>query len=101
MSEKFRYITSYYKSNCFIEAIKAKIKNPKIKIYFCRPRHTENNNFQMCHFMWSDDINSYDFSDDQKEPLPIYKCFYFKGRIRKFHKNFAEEYAKYRNKKGR
>lgn len=51
----FIYITELYSSNCLFEAIKAKIKNPSsVTIYFCKPRITENGNFQWLHFMWAD-----------------------------------------------
>ncbi len=93
----FEFVIQAYKSNCLLEAIRAKSINPKIKIYFCKPRITENKHFQMCHFMWSDCINSYDFSDDESCPLPWYKCFWFEGRIRKFGKDFAKKYSEYRN----
>lgn len=96
--DRFEYITGYYKSNCFIEAMKAKLKNwHGVKIYFCKPRITENGNFQMCHFMWTDYYHDYDFSDDQDDELPWYKCFLFKGRIRMFRYGFAEKYSNYRN----
>lgn len=84
-----------------VEALKAKIKNPKVKIYFCKPRITENQNFQSFHFMWSDGKADYDFSD--LEDLPSDRCFInyilFKGVIRKFDLGFAERYCKYRNRK--
>lgn len=95
--KKPEYITPTYKSNCLFEAIRAKCTNPKIKIYFCKPRITENKHFQMCHFMWCDGINSYDFSDDESCNLPWYKCFLFNGKIRKFDKDFAEKYSSCRN----
>lgn len=98
--ESFRYITGEYKSNCFFEAIKAKLKNPKeVIIYFCKPRITENGNFQWMHFMWSDMKGDYDFSDDENTALKWYKCFWFSGRIRKFRRGFAKRYSRYRNKK--
>lgn len=83
-----------------IEALKAKIRNPQIiKVYFCKPRITENHHFQFCHFMWSDDKYDYDFSDDDRARLPWYKCFYFSGFIRKFDVGFAKRYSEYRNGK--
>ena len=97
--KNFQYITEAYISNCMIEAIKAKIRNPNIRIYFCKPRITENGNFQMFHFMWSDGNYDYDFSDDDCGNFPWYKCFLFKGMIRRFPLGFAEKYTKYRNYK--
>lgn len=98
MTRKFQYITEEYYSNCFFEAIKAKLRNWKeVKIYFCKPRITPNGNFQMPHFMWEDTNNSFDFSDDEYGNLPWYKCFWFKGRIRRFKRGFALKYSRTRN----
>lgn len=90
-------VSKEYYSNCMIEAIKAKLKNRKVKIFFCKPRKTENGNFQMCHFMWSDGKADYDFSDMSESGLPPYKNLFFKGTVRKFDLGFAERYCKYRN----
>ena len=38
----FKIISDEYYSNCMIEAIKAKLHNPQVKVYFCKPRMTEN-----------------------------------------------------------
>lgn len=92
-------ITKQYYSNCFIESVKAKIKNWNNKIFFCKPRITENGNFQMCHFMWTDGKADYDFSNNETNGLSWYKCFWFKGAIRKFDLGFAARYSAYRNKK--
>ena len=95
----FQYITETYKSNCFIEAAKAKLfGGSNIKIYFCKPRF-HNGKFQMCHFMWTDGVHDYDFSDHEEDELPWYRCFLFDGQIRQFEKGFAERYTKYRNRK--
>lgn len=100
MKERFQFITNKYKSNCMIEAAKAKICNPKdVTLYFCKPRITENGNFQWLHFMWSDGKYDYDFSDDENTPLRWYECFWFSGRIRRFKCGFAKKYSDYRNKK--
>lgn len=95
--KKFEIISKEYFSNCMIEALKAKIRNPNVKIYFCKPRITKNGNFQMFHFMWSDGMADYDFSDFEENGLPPYKNLFFKGAIRKFELGFAEKYTKYRN----
>lgn len=83
-----------------IEALKAKIRNPKVKLYFCKPV-IKIGHFQNFHFMWSDGKADYDFSD--LEELPSDRCILnyvlFKGVIRKFDLGFAEKYSKYRNKK--
>lgn len=44
----------------------------------------------MMHFMWSDGTADYDFSDNEVEGLPWYKCFWFKGAIRQFEPGFAK-----------
>lgn len=93
----YRIISKEYYSNCFIEAIRAKIHNSQIKIYFCKPRIAENGRFQMCHFMWTDGVSDYDFSDLNDEEMPWYKHFVFKGYLRKFKRGFAEQYSTYRN----
>lgn len=99
ITSKFKIISEEYYSNCMIEAIRAKNNNPKIKIYFCKPRITENEQFQMFHFMWTDGQADYDFSDLKENGLPLYKNLLFKGVIRKFDLGFAERYSTYRNRK--
>ncbi len=97
--DQYKIISEEYYSNCLIEALKAKARNPEVKIYFCKPRITENGNFQMFHFMWSDGKSDYDFSDLEENGLPPYRNLLFKGVIRKFEPGFAKKYAEYRNKK--
>lgn len=97
--QSYEIVSKEYRSNCMMEALKAKIRNPKIKIYFCKPRITEKGNFQMFHFMWTDGKADYDFSDLKENRLPPYKNVFFKGVIRKFDLGFADAYCKYRNKK--
>lgn len=100
MASKYEIISKEYCSNCMIEALKAKIRNPKVELYFCKPI-IKRGHFQNFHFMWSDGKADYDFSD--LEELPSDRCFLnyilFKGVIRKFDLGFAEKYCKYRNKK--
>lgn len=83
-----------------IEALKAKIRNPKVKLYLRKPA-IKIGHFQNLHFMWSDGKADYDFSDLQE--LPNDRCFLnyilFKGVIRRFELGFAEKYTKYRNGK--
>lgn len=93
----YEIISRDYISNCLIEAAKAKLKNHQVKIYYCRPRITENKNFQSMHFMWEDEKGSYDFSESEAAGLPPWKQLLFKGHIRKFEKGFAEKYSSYRN----
>ena len=98
--KQYNIISSGYYPDCMIEALKAKLKDPvHIKIYFCKPRITENGNFQMFHFMWSDSKADYGFSDLNDGEMPWYKDFIFKGVLRKFPPGFAEEYSRCRNKK--
>lgn len=95
---RFEIVSQPYWSNCLIEAVRAKIRSPnKVKIFFCKPRITENGNFQMCHFMWSDGKADYDFSDLTDSEMPWYKDFIYKGHIRKMKLGFAEKYSRYRN----
>lgn len=97
ITSNFKIISEEYYSNCLIEAVRAKLHNPQIKIYFCKPRIAENGRFQMFHFMWSDGVADYDFSDLNDEEMPWYKDFVFKGHLRKFKRGFAERYSMYRN----
>ena len=97
--ETFRYVSPECVSNCMIEAIKAKLRNPRcVRIYFCKPHIMENSHFQMCHFMWTDGKADYDFSDDENRVMPWYKCLLFKGRIRQFRLGFAARYTATRNR---
>lgn len=97
---KFNIVSEEYTSNCMIEAIKAKLKNPnRVKIYFCKPVLNKGH-FQNRHFMWSDGEKDYDFSDLEDNPLPLYRTFVFKGVIRQFELGFAKSYSEYRNRRG-
>ena len=87
----YKYITDSYYSNCLIEAIKAKLKNPKVKIYCCPPNHRE-----FPHFMWSDGEHDYDFSDYDDRVQQWWHCLLFKGKIRQYRLNFAKEYSEKR-----
>ena len=65
-------------SNCFLEAIKAKVKDSKnVKITYIPPQYNE----VFCpHFLWSDGKNDYDFGVERY--LKWYEIFWFKGKIR-------------------
>lgn len=91
---KYNFITNFYYSNCLIEALKAKIKNKSIKIYYCKPSLKKH---QMAHFMWTDGIQDYDFSDKESDHLSWYNCLWFKGAIRSFPLGFAKKYSQLRN----
>ena len=97
--QKYEIITKEYISNCMIEAIKAKLRNRNVTIYFCKPRFTENGNFQFMHFMWSDGIYDYDFSDLEYEERKPIQDLMFRGVIMRFEHGFAERYSRYRNGK--
>lgn len=64
-------------SNCFLEMLKAKIKNPKIKVMYL-PAFL--NEVRCPHWMWTDGELEYDFNS--KGRLPIWKWPLHKGCIR-------------------
>lgn len=92
--QKYEVVTGEYYSNCMIEAVRAKIRNPQVKIYFCRPIKNKNGKWQSCHFMWSDGKADYDFSDFSDGCHNLI----FKGNVRRFDCGFADRYTKYRNR---
>lgn len=92
--ENFQCVTPEYVSNCLIEAVKAKLKDPRrVKLYFCKP-----NKRRMFHFMWSDGAADYDFSDAYCENEKFCVRPLFRGRIRRFKLGFAARYCALRNK---
>lgn len=93
-NSSFKYVPPAYYSNCLIEAIKAKLKNPKIKLYLCKPTST-----QSFHIMWDDGYHTYDFSDfpERDVHLKWFQCLVYKGCIRRFKSGFAKKYSKIRN----
>ncbi len=68
-------------SNCFIEVIKAKIRNPKIIVMYL-PAFL--NEVHCPHWMWMDENGEHDFHFSGK--LPSYKWFWHKGTIRTVHR---------------
>lgn len=96
----YKFITEKFWSNCLVEAIKARLRDKDVRIYFCKPQFTKNRKFQMAHFMWTDGKADYDFSDDDRDRLPWYKSFWFDGAIRQFDYGFAKRYSEYRNRNG-
>ena len=100
MSEKFEIVSHENYSNCMFEAVKAKLRDPRIRLNFCRPRITENGRFQMFHFMWGDGKADYDFSDLGENGLPPWRNLFFKGAVRRFPAGFAAKYTEYRNMAG-
>lgn len=80
-------VSEDYYSNCLIEAIKAKLKNPKVKITYVSPFVNE----VFCpHFLWSDGKNDYDFGVEKH--LKWYEILLFKGHIRQRKLGFNERY---------
>jgi hypothetical protein len=63
------------KSNCLFEALKAKIKNPEVKIHFISPSL---NNGRI-HFYWIDDEAVWQFTHKQPVKIPLF----FEGRTRR------------------
>ena len=71
-------------SNCFIEALKAKIKNPRnVKIHLYP---TELNGGEL-HFYWTDGVNFYHFVKENKNAI-----FLFKGKIKVYEKNLFYDF---------
>ena len=68
-------------SNCFFEALKAKIRNPKVKIMYL-PIFL--NEVPCPHWMWLDEDGEHDFH--YKRGLPWWKSIWHKGHIRTFHR---------------
>lgn len=88
MSE-FKIISKDYYSNCLIEAIKAKIKNPKIKITICMPWENE----VFCpHILWSDGFYDYDFGNEGVGDQGILNWTLHKGHIRQRELGYNTKY---------
>lgn len=68
-------------SNCFIEAFKAKLRNPGVKLMYL-PAFL--NEVPCPHMMWLDSEGEHDFHFCSK--LPWYKWFWHKGKIRTVHR---------------
>lgn len=82
-------ISKEFYSNCFIEAVKAKIKDPKnVKITFIKPKY--NKVKWIPHFLWSDGKSDFDFGTS--ETLKPYQIFLFKGNIRERSLGWNERY---------
>lgn len=82
----------YFFSNCFIEAIKAKLKDwNNVKITYISPKY--NAKFYP-HFLWSDGKNDYDFGTIEK--LKWYNVLLFKGCIRKRNLGFNKSWKQYK-----
>lgn len=76
-----------YYSNCLIEAIKAKIRNPKVKLMYV-PMFL--NDVYCPHMTWLDDEGEHDFHC--KGHLSWYKLIWYKGYIRTVHRGSYKAY---------
>ena len=71
-------LSQHFYSNCLVEAIKAKIKNPNIKIILHSNIGTDAGTI-IPHFLWSCGNYVYDFGVDAKIRNPLL----FKGCVRR------------------
>ena len=76
-----------FHSNCLIEAIYAKLENPKVKITVV-PRGGRG----MPHFLWSD--GEYDYSFGTNKGISRLQTLWFKGKIYKRALGFNEKYKR-------
>lgn len=80
------YIKGPFLSNCFIEAMKAKIRNPSKVSITIVPKSEAN-----CpHFLWSDGQFDYDFGVERR--LSGIQVLLFHGYIRKRKLGFNQKY---------
>lgn len=88
-------LSNDFYSNCLIEAVRAKIRDPKnVKIFICWPIYNE----APCpHVMWSDGIADYDFGTPDYLPL-IFAWTIHRGYIRKRKLGYAQHYIDTRKK---
>ena len=94
MATSKRAVGEMFYSNCLLEAVKAKIRNPKIKITYLPPTINE----CFCpHFMWSDGKSDYDFGVERY--LRWYERFWVKGQIRERRLGFNKKWKAYRIEK--
>lgn len=74
-----------YYSNCLIEALKAKLSNPEVKIVYIASKY---NISHFPHILWSDSKHDYDFGTSEK--LTLHNILWHKGSIRQRNLGFAE-----------
>lgn len=92
-------ISKLYYSNCLIEAIRAKIKNPKVRLYFCLPYRMPSGQIRSSHVVWDDGKFSYDFSDQNwSDTGKFWQYFWYKGCIRRWSLDFAKSFSIRRNR---
>lgn len=73
--------SDFFYSNCFIEAFKAKLRNPKVKLMYL-PAFL--NEVPCPHIMWLDEDGEHDFH--HFGPLKFYQWFWHSGVIRTVHR---------------
>ena len=74
-------------SNCLIEAVKAKLRNPKIRMMYCPAYFNE---VPCPHWMWTDGSKEYDFSTGL---LHWWQWIWHKGRIKEYHSGTYSRYV--------
>lgn len=80
----------YFHSNCLIEAVRAKLKNPKkVRVLYIPARLTPSGCF---HFMWTDGEKEYDFN--RCGHVPWHKWAWHEGRIRTHRLGCYDRYIK-------
>ena len=86
--QKVEYLTEPFYSNCFIEAVKAKVRHPlSIKITVVKRSEAG------CpHFLWGDGKNDFDFGIEKQ--LTGLEKIWYKGQIRKRRLGFNERYKR-------
>ena len=83
-------LTKIFYSNCLIEAIKAKIKDPKhVKLLFIPKKYNEHNSISF-HCFWMKDDIVYDFRAESFNKKHLWQLFLFKGHIRANEKKYYE-----------
>lgn len=79
-------------SNCFFEAMKAKLRDwENVKITYIPPKYNE---CYCPHFLWSDGKSDYDFGVERY--LKWYERLWFKGEIRQRRLGWNERWKAYR-----
>lgn len=92
---KTERVSKDFYSNCLIEAIRAKLQDPKnVKIFICWPIYNE----APCpHVMWSNGEADYDFGTSDFIPI-IFAWTIHRGHIRKRKLGYAQHYIDIRKK---
>lgn len=92
-------ISAFYYSNCLLEALKAKVLNPRTELHFCLPYKRPSRGIGSSHVLWEDDDYSYDFSDEEWDDSgKFWQYFWYRGCIRRWPKEFAGSFSAKRNR---